>query len=306
MNILVTGGAGFIGSHLVDLLVADGHTVFVLDTVESGSIENLPKGVTLFQRSITEDLDPVFEKAKPQVVFHLAAQIDVRKSIERPKEDAHLNIIGSLNLLEACRKHNCKRIIFSSTGGALYGETEQIPTPETHETKPESPYGIAKLAVEHYLHVYAHVYGFSVCILRYANVYGPRQSLKGEAGVVAVFTKRLLKKEKCIIFGDGNQTRDYVYVRDVVDANLIALHKQLQGTFNVGTGVETSVNDLYTKISKHTDFPWKAQHGAAIAGEIKRSCLANHKISPYWKPKYDVDRGLAETIEWFKEHSTKE
>ncbi len=302
MRILVTGGAGFIGSHLTDSLIADGHSVTVLDNLSSGSLENLPKGVTLFERSIVDDLTPVFEKAKPEAVFHLAAQIDVRKSVENPLWDAQQNIIGALNLLDACNRYGCKRIIFSSTGGALYGETEQLPTPETHPTFPESPYGIAKRTVEYYLQFYARVHKFSVCVLRYGNVYGPRQALKGEAGVVAVFTKKILKGEQCTIFGDGKQTRDYVFVRDVVDANLVALHKKLVGTYNVGTSTETSVNELYTQLSKLLNYPWKAQHAAAVPGELQRSCLRTEPLSVYWHPRYALDRGLAETVDWFKAH----
>ena len=305
MNILVTGGAGFIGSHVCDALLAEGHSVFVLDNLSTGSLENLPKGVVLFERSLTEDLVPVFEKAKPQAVFHLAAQIDVRKSLEQPKWDAEQNIIGSLNLFETMKQYGVKRIIFSSTGGALYGETSRIPTPETSPTKPESPYGIAKLAIENYLSVYSLLHGFSVTVLRYGNVYGPRQALKGEAGVVALFTKKLLKQEQCTINGDGKQTRDYVYVKDVVEANITAFREKLEGTYNIGTGVETSVNDIYAKLAKLVDYPWKAVHAPAIKGELQRSCLQADKISEYWKPKHSLDIGMAETVVWFKQHGSQ-
>jgi len=303
MNILVTGGAGFIASHVCDSLMAEGHSVFVLDNLSTGSLENLPKGVVVFERSLTEDLIPVFEKAKPSVVFHLAAQIDVRKSLEQPKWDAEQNIIGSLNLFETMKQYGVKRIIFSSTGGALYGDTSRMPTPETAPTNPESPYGIAKVAIENYLRVYAALHGFSVTVLRYGNVYGPRQAMKGEAGVVAVFTKKLLKQEQCTINGDGKQTRDYVYVKDVVEANMTALREKLEGTFNIGTGTETSVNEIYSKIAKLLDYPWKAVHGPAIKGELARSCLQCEKIRPRWQPKYSLDKGLAETVDWFKQRS---
>lgn len=305
MKILVTGGAGFIGSHLCDALLADGHTVTVLDDLSSGSIENLPKGIAFAQKSLNDDLSSVFEKAKPEAIFHLAAQIDVRKSVENPSWDADINIKGALNLLDTARRYGCKRIIFSSTGGALYGETDRIPTPESHATKPESPYGIAKLAVEGYLRFYALVHGFSVCVLRYGNVYGPRQALKGEAGVVAIFTKAILKEEQPIIFGTGKQTRDYVFVHDVVMANMVALHKKLEGTFNVGTGRETSVNEVYAAIAKALDFPWKAKYAGAVKGELQRSCLSTDALKPYWKPTYTIERGIPETVQWFKEYEAK-
>ncbi len=305
MRILVTGGAGFIGSHLCDALLADGHTVTVLDDLSSGSIENLPRGIAFAQQSLLDDLTMVFQKAKPEVIFHLAAQIDVRKSVEDPSWDADINIKGSLNLLNAAKRFGCKRIIFSSTGGALYGETDRLPTPESHATKPESPYGVAKLAVEGYLRFFSIAHGFSVCVLRYGNVYGPRQALKGEAGVVAVFTKSLLKEQQPTIFGNGKQTRDYVYVKDVVLANVVALHKKLEGTFNVGTGKETSVNDVYAQIAKALEFPWKANYGPAVKGELQRSCLSIDALKPYWKPSYGIERGIPETVAWFKEYEAK-
>lgn len=305
MRILVTGGAGFIGSHLCEALAKEGHAVTVIDDLSSGSIENLPRGVALAQLSITDDLTSVFEKTKPQAIFHLAAQIDVRKSLENPALDAKVNILGSLNLLDTANRFGCKRIIFSSTGGALYGETDRRPTSETHSTRPESPYGIAKLAVEGYLRVYARLHGFSVCVLRYANVYGPRQALKSEAGVVALFIKQILAEKQCIIFGDGRQTRDYVYVADVVEANLAALGNELQGTFNIGTGVETSVNELYTLIARELDFPWKAQHGPAVKGELQNSCLQIEAISKHWRPDWRLERGIAATVAWFRERTKK-
>ncbi len=302
MRVLVTGGAGFIGSHVCDALMHRGDVVFVLDDLSSGAIENLPKGVTLFHRSITGDLHEVFEKAQPDAVIHLAAQIDVRKSVVDPKTDADINIIGSLNLLAACHTHKVKHIVFSSTGGALYGETEMIPTPEEHPVFPQSPYGIAKRTVEFYLEFYRAVYGVQSTILRFANVYGPRQALKGEAGVVAIFSRKLLHGEQPTIYGDGKQTRDYVYVGDVVTAVIASLDHHLPGAYNVGTGVEMSVTELYRKIARLLDNPWAAKHGPAIAGEVARSALSTRKLAPYWKPQTDLDHGLAKTVAWFKEH----
>jgi UDP-glucose 4-epimerase len=310
MRVLVTGGAGFIGSHVVDALVHRGDTVIILDDLSSGSLENLAhakgadgKGVTLVHRSITQLLDDVFEKAKPEAVVHLAAQIDVRKSIENPKHDADVNIIGALNLLATCHRHGVKRIVFSSTGGALYGETDVLPTPEDYPITPENPYGIAKRSVEFYLEFYRAVHGLEPTVLRFANVYGPRQALKGEAGVVALFTKALLRGEQPTVFGDGKQTRDYVYVDDVVDAVLAVLDKHVLGAYNVGTGVETSVNELYRALAKLLDNPWAAKHGPAIPGELQRSALDASAFTKAtgWKPQVELDHGLAKTVAWFKE-----
>lgn len=314
MRILVTGGAGFIGSHVVDALVKRGDTVVVLDDLSSGSLENLAhakdaegKGVTLVHRSIAEPLDDVFEKARPDAVIHLAAQIDVRKSVKDPQADAMINIIGGLNLIAACERHGVKRVVFSSTGGALYGETDELPTPETHAIVPESPYGIAKRSLELYFDFYRSVHGLRPVVLRFANVYGPRQALKGEAGVVAVFTKALLRGEQPTVFGDGKQTRDYVYVGDVVAAIVAVLDENALGAFNVGTGVETSVTTLYRKLAKLLDNPWAPKHGAAVPGELQRSCLDATALTGAtgWKPRVTLDEGLATTVAWFQEHATK-
>ena len=303
MNVLVTGGAGFIGSHLCDALLADGNKVYVLDNLSTGSLTNLPKGVTLFEHSLGDDLTPLFSKVKFDAVFHLAAQTEVTKSIADPKFDAQINIMGTLNLLEHMRAAGVKRIIFSSTGGAIYGETDRIPTPETSPAIPESPYGIAKLTLDNYLQFYQNVHGFSTCSLRYSNVYGPRQLPKGEAGVVAIFIQSLLQGKQCTIRGDGKQTRDLVYVHDVVNANLVALHKKLEGIFNVGTGKQTTVNELHEKITKLMGFPWKAVHTPAVKGELMHSALLTDKIKPFWRAQTELDAGLRETIDWFKSHN---
>jgi UDP-glucose 4-epimerase len=303
MRVLVTGGAGFIGSHVCDAFVARGDSVFVLDDLSTGAIENLPKGVTLFHRSITGDLDEVFAKAQPDAVVHLAAQIDVRKSVADPRFDANINIVGGLNLLAACVKHDVKRFVFSSTGGALYGETDELPISEERPVLPESPYGIAKRTMEFYIEFYRRAYGLKPTILRFANIYGPRQALKGEAGVVAIFTRKLLHSEQPIIYGDGKQTRDYTYVADVVSAVLVCLDRDLEGTYNVGTGVETSVNDLFRKLAHILENPWAAKHAPAIVGELSRNALDCEKISPYWKPKTSLNEGLAKTVEWFRAHN---
>jgi UDP-glucose 4-epimerase len=306
MRILVTGGAGFIGSHVTDALLAAGHTVTILDDLSSGSRENVPQGATLVEKSVTENLDEVFMQVQPEAVLHLAAQIDVRKSVENPSWDAQINILGALNLLDAMNKHGCKRIIFSSTGGALYGETDNRPTPENAPALPESPYGIAKLGVEGYLRFYSIVHGFSTCALRYGNVYGPRQALKGEAGVVAVFAKMMLAGKNPTIFGDGEQTRDYVYVGDVAAANLLALEKELTGTFNVGTGVETSVNTLAQALAHELGWNEPVAHGAAIAGELRNSSLDASALKAHgWRVTKNIDAGIRETAAWFRENKER-
>lgn len=306
MRILVTGGAGFIGSHVADALIAAGHTVSILDDLSSGSRENVPAQATLIEGSVTGELDAVFAQAKPEAVFHLAAQIDVRKSVENPTWDAEINILGALNLLDAMKRHNCKRIIFSSTGGALYGETDNRPTPESSAALPESPYGIAKLSVEGYLRFYSIVHGFSTCALRYGNVYGPRQALKGEAGVIAVFAKLMLAGKNPTIFGDGEQTRDYVYVGDVAAANLLALEQELTGTFNVGTGIETSVNTLAQTLARELGWTQPVAHGAAIPGELRNSSLDASALKAHgWSVTKTIDDGIRETGAWFRDNKER-
>ena len=303
MNILVTGGAGFIGSHIVDALIQKGHHVVVIDNLSTGKKENVNSGVTLIEFDINDSsLLDIFKREKIEVVFHTAAQIDVRKSVANPVEDARHNILGSINVLEACRAHHIKKIIFSSTGGAIYGDTEIIPTPETHAEQPISPYGIAKLAVEKYLHYYQVVHGLNYTILRYANVYGPRQNSKGEAGVVALFCDQLVAGKSPIINGDGTQTRDYVYVGDVVNANLAALDGDHVGIFNIGTGIETDINKLSALLVEALGKPIVFSYGPAKPGEQRRSCLdySYAKKDLKWQPYVSLADGLHDTFNWFK------
>src|SRR5512134_832911 len=239
---VVTGGAGFIGSHVVDALVARGDEVAVIDSLVSGTRENVSPKAALHVRDIREPLDDVFDDARPEAVFHLAAQADVRVSVERPAEDAEVNVVGTIRVLEASRSHGAQ-VVFSSTGGAIYGECE-APATETAAREPVSPYGTAKLAGEEYLSAFNRLYGTTHVALRFGNVYGPRQDPHGEAGVVAIFLGALARHEQAYIFGDGLQTRDYVYVGDVARATVSALGQE-GGVFNVGTGRETSVVDLY-------------------------------------------------------------
>ncbi|MDD2807929.1 MAG: NAD-dependent epimerase/dehydratase family protein [Patescibacteria group bacterium] len=303
MKILVTGGAGFIGSHLVDALINNEHDVVVVDNLSTGTKENLNAKAKFIKLDITADqLAEVFAVEKPKVVFHLAAQIDVRKSVANPVWDAEQNIIGSINLLENCRKYEVQKVIFSSTGGAIYGETEKIPTTESEPTEPISPYGIGKLATEKYLNYYWQVFGLPFTILRYGNVYGPRQNSKGEAGVVAIFCDKLQAGVSPTINGDGKQTRDYVYVGDVVKANLAALENDQVAIFNIGTGVETDVNKLSALIKDAFGAEVEFNHGQAKTGEQQRSCLsfAKAKSELGWEPLVAIDSGIKNTVNWFR------
>lgn len=299
MKILVLGGAGFIGSHVVDSLIRKGRKVVVVDNLSTGSRKNLNPKAKFYKLDIqNSQLEKVFKKEKPEVVLHFAAQIDVRKSMEHPLEDAKTNILGSLNVLENSRKYKVKKIIFASTGGAIYGEAKKIPTPETHPAHPLSPYGAAKLAVEQYLGAL----DIPFVALRFSNVYGPRQNSKGEAGVVAIFADKILHKKNPVIFGSGLQTRDFLYVQDAVAASLLAFEKQKTGIFNVGTGKETSVNELFRQLKALTKFQGKAQRKSSSKGEVQRSCLdaKRMRLTFGWKPRYSLQQGLKKTVESLK------
>lgn len=307
MKALVTGGAGFIGSHIVDALIGRGDTVAVVDCLINGKREFVHKEARFFLLDIRS---PKFEgivlKFKPDVIYHLAAQIDVRLSVVDPAFDAEVNIMASIRVLEAARKAGTKKIIFSSSGGAIYGEGgKKFPTSENELVHPLSPYGVSKLACEHYMHCYRHVHGLSYAALRYANVYGPRQGAGGEAGVVPIFARRLLHNDQVVVNGDGGQTRDFVYVDDVVRANLKALPPRVHGIFNIGTGREITVNELFRKIKKLTGATVEAAYGPAKDGEVYRSALAcaRAKRTFGWIPKTDLDEGLRKTVEWFRSAS---
>lgn len=303
MNILVTGGAGFIGSNIVDRYINEGHNVFVVDNLSTGFKINVNKKAKLYVLNLYSDtLDKVFKKNNIEVINHYAAQIDVRKSVEDPKFDAQINIEGSLNLFQAAVDYGVKKIIFASTGGAIYGEQEIFPADENHPTKPLSPYAISKLAVEKYLYFYKKSYGIDYVILRYANVYGPRQNPLGEAGVVSIFCESMLHNKQPLINGDGKQTRDYVFIEDVVNANVRALGLKASETINIGTSVETDVNYLFDFINKYFGSKFKEVHGEPKAGEQMRSVIGYKKAREIlnWKPLYNVGRGLEKTCEWFK------
>jgi UDP-glucose 4-epimerase len=303
-KILITGGAGFIGSHVADGYLALGHDVVIVDDLSTGNRRNVPDRARFYEADVTDEqaLVRILESEQPNVVNHHAAQKSVRISVENPAEDARINIIGSLRLLELSRHHAVQKIIFSSTGGAIYGEATEIPTPEEYPACPVSPYGIAKLSVEHYLHYYAYQFRLASVVVRYANVYGPRQDPHGEAGVVAIFMEKLLAGEECLIFGDGEQTRDYVYVGDVVRANVAALQETVRGTFNIGTAVETSVNELYRQVQAILGTDRPARHAPARAGEQNRSAVAIDKSAKEmdWRPHVSLPEGLSRTADFFR------
>jgi UDP-glucose 4-epimerase len=294
---LVTGGAGFVGSHLVDALLARGDEVTVVDNFATGKRENLRAEAALAERDIREDLADVFDEARPEAVFHLAAQADVRVSVARPDFDAEVNALGTIHVLEGARRHD-SHVVFSSTGGAIYGECT-APVPETSALQPLSPYGTSKLAAEEYLRMYNRLYETGHVALRYGNVYGPRQDPHGEAGVVAIFFNRLAAGAAPRIFGDGSQTRDYVFVGDVVAATLAAADRR-GGVFNVGTGRETSVVELFDRARAVSGVDVEPDFAPARLGELERSVLnvslAADELG--WRPASTLDEGLAATWAW--------
>ncbi len=304
MKILITGGAGFIGSNIADAYLAAGHEVFVVDDLSSGFIENLSPKAKFFQMDIRDPkIERIFEENKFDVMNHLAAQMDVRRSVADPVFDATVNVVGTLNLLENCKRHGVGKVVFSSTGGAIYGEQDYFPADENHPTRPLSPYGIAKLAVEKYLFYYNAIHGLDYVVLRYANVYGPRQNPHGEAGVVAIFTSKLLKGEEPVINGDGKQTRDYTFVGDVVRANVLALDYKKSDIFNVGTGIETDVNVLFRRLREAAGSSAQEKHGPAKAGEQMRSVIDYSKAKKIlgWEPKVSLEDGLEMTVNFFRQ-----
>ncbi|MGB2762424.1 MAG: GDP-mannose 4,6-dehydratase [Minisyncoccales bacterium] len=308
-KILVTGGAGFIGSYLVDRLLKEKHKVVIVDNLSTGKKENLNPKAKFYKLDIQDKtISGVFKKEKPEILFHFAAQIDLRKSVDNPIENAKINILGSLNILQSFIRINqlnlhksVSKFIFTSTGGAIYGNADIIPTPETYPEMPLSPYGIEKLIFDKYLNYYYQVFGLPYVSLRLSNVYGPRQNSKGEAGVIAIFCDKILSNQQPIINGNGKQTRDYIYVDDGVEACILALKKNKVGTFNIGTAKETDVNTIFRKIKRLTNSSCKEIHISEKPGEQKRSCLDYSKTKKElgWQPKYNLDEGLKETVEWF-------
>ena len=305
---LVTGGAGFIGSTLVDRLLAEGHTVDAVDNLSSGTLTNLTgarrEGAGRFsfhQMDIrSADLVDLMVRRKPEVVFHLAAQIDVRVSVADPVADAEVNVIGSLRVLEGARAAGSHKVVFASSGGTIYGDPEQLPVKESHPQHPLSPYGVAKKAVGDYLHAYRQLHGLEYTALALSNVYGPRQDAHGEAGVVAIFAGRLLGGEPCVIYGDGKQTRDFVYVDDVVDAFSRAGERGSGLLCNIGTGTETSVNELYMTMAKSAGVQQPPLYAPGRPGELQRSSLDPSRAAIHlgWKPWTSLQKGADSVIEW--------
>lgn len=303
MKVLVTGGAGFIGSHLVDRLVQEGNQAIVIDNLSSGKRKQVNKKAQFYKMDIrSKRIERVFRKERPLIVVHLAAQMNVRLSTEDPVFDADVNILGTLNLLEHAVKHGVRKVSFASSGGAVYGEQEVFPAAESHRTDPLSPYGISKLAGEKYLAYYTNTTGLRHVVLRFGNVYGPRQEPEGEAGVIAIFSKLMLEGGQPIVNGTGKQTRDFVYVDDVVESIMVTLREDIQGIFNVGTGQEATVNECYGIIKDLTNSSCKDLYGAAKKGEQFRSVLDVMKLRKgfEWDPQVSLPEGLKMTVEFFK------
>ena len=303
MKILVTGGAGFIGSHLVDRLVQEGHEVVVADNLSTGKRRNLNRAAEFYKRDVQSSrMESVFRRERPVVLIHLAAQMNIRRYVEDPLFDAQVNILGMLNVLDQAVRYGTRKVIFASSGGAIYGEQDVFPAPESHATRPLSPYGISKLTGEYYLAYYQRVSGIQCVSLRFSNVFGPRQDPHGEAGVVAIFTQKMLAGEQPIINGNGRQTRDFIYVDDVVEAHMAVLGKDVQGIYNVGTAHETSVNELFGKLVDLTKSGCKQLYGPAKKGEQARSVVDASKLRQElgWEPRVSLDEGLSRTVEYFR------
>lgn len=302
-TILITGGAGFIGSHIADKLIKRGYKIIIVDNLSSGRKENLNSKAKFYKADICDiKISKIFQKERPQIVIHMAAQVSIAKSVENPVRDAEINILGSINILENCRKSKVKKIIFSSSA-AVYGRVDTFPTPETCKTRPLLPYGIAKLTIENYLNYYCKTHGLVSVILRFANIYGPRQDFKGEAGVVAIFCNKIISGKQPIIYGTGAQTRDFVYVDDVAEAVVTSvLKKDAVGIFNISTGKETSINDIFEIINNKTGAKFVKKYAAEKSAGEQKSCLdyAKAKKELGWQPKNVLQEGLMLTLESFK------
>lgn len=302
MRVLVTGGAGFIGSHVAGQLLDGGHEVAVVDDLSTGKRESVPEGASFYEEDCRSGCVPLFEEFRPEVLCHQAAQMDVRRSVREPDFDADVNVLGTVRLLQNCVEHGVGRVIFASTGGAVYGEQESFPAPEDHPQYPVSPYGVSKLAGERYLHFYSVQYGLPYAALRYANVYGPRQDPHGEAGVVAIFAGNLAAERSSTVNGTGEQTRDYVFVEDVARANVLALQEGVpNGAYNIGTGVETDINELHGLLREISGKDLPPEHGPGKSGEQSRSCVDPSKAAELlgWKPEIDLRAGLERTLRFF-------
>ncbi|MBD3287132.1 NAD-dependent epimerase/dehydratase family protein [candidate division WOR-3 bacterium] len=304
-KILVTGGAGFIGSHIAETFIKAGHTVGILDNLSTGKKPNIPADAEFFETDITDKdaLDRVFGEFKPEVVDHHAAQISVNRSVREPYFDAEQNILGTINLLETSSRQGVRRFMFASTGGALYGDAPVIPSPEDTPVVPLAPYGIAKASVEHYIRFFSSEHSMEAVVFRYANVYGPRQDPNGEAGVVAIFTHRALSGEGFVVYGNGEQTRDFIFVRDIAEANLLGVDGK-PGIYNIGTSIETSIKSLIREFERLRP-GLQITQSEARPGEVLRSALDAGKAARDlgWKPKMSLSEGITETYNWFKDRT---
>ncbi|ULL19023.1 NAD-dependent epimerase/dehydratase family protein [Paenibacillus sp. H1-7] len=301
MNILITGGAGFIASHIVDRLVGHGHVVSIIDNLSTGNMDELSDFASFYHCSIMDDeIESIFQKVQPEVVFHHAAQIDVQTSLSQPVLDAEINILGTIKLLEQCKKYGVRKIIYASSA-AVYGTPEYLPVDERHPVQPLSFYGISKHTPEHYIEVFSKLSDLDYTILRYANVYGIRQDPRGEGGVISIFVNKLLEGRTPIIFGDGEQTRDFIYVKDIVEANIAALEKGSKGIYNISCNEQTTVNQLLKVMSEICNMPFEPQYLPPRSGDIIHSCLDNSaaKEELGWKPKYTLAEGLKETCDYY-------
>ncbi|MGG1617638.1 NAD-dependent epimerase/dehydratase family protein [Paenibacillus sp. NRS-1782] len=302
MKILITGGAGFIGSTVAEQLLNLGHNVFVIDNLSTGHLSNLDERAVFFEADIKSDqLNNLFNQIKPDQVLHFAAQVNVNRSIEDPLLDEETNIKGTVNILENCKKHGVKKIIYASSA-AVYGVPQNLPIAENHTIDPISFYGISKFVPEQYIKTYAALYGFKYTILRYSNVFGPKQDHVGEGGVVSIFINKMLKNESLIIYGNGEQTRDFIYVQDVVNANIAAIDSEINGVFNVSTNTTISLNELVRIMSEFNSKKVELTYQENRVGDIIHSCLDNSSAILHlsWKPKYSLEEALKETFDYYR------
>ncbi|MBE9502265.1 MAG: NAD-dependent epimerase/dehydratase family protein [Chloroflexi bacterium] len=303
MKVLVTGGSGFIGSHLVDALIDRGHQVVIVDNLCTGFINNVNPAAKFYQMSVCDqELAEVFQQEKPELVNHHAAQMIIKRSVENPMFDAQENILGTLNVIHHCIQFGVQKLIYASSGGAIYGEPKYLPVDEEHPINPISEYGVSKHTVEHYLHLYGLRNGLNYVVLRYSNVYGPRQNPGGEAGVVAIFASQMLRGERPTIFGSGDKTRDYTHVFDIVDANLLSMERGQRAIYNLGTGVETSDQAMFDALAKALGYAGSPLYTSARPGEIHRICLDSSKAQKElgWKPRFTLGEGLSQATEYYK------
>lgn len=303
MKVLVTGGAGFIGSHVVDALIDCGHQAVVVDNLSTGFADNINPSARFYQMSICDQkLAEVFQQERPEIVNHHAAQWVIQRSVEEPVFDAEQNILGSLNVILNCVRFGVKNLIYASSGGAIYGQPEYLPADEKHPVTPTSEYGVSKHTVEHYLYLYGLRNGLNYVVLRYANVYGPRQNPHGEAGVVAIFAGQMLREEHPTIFGSGDKTRDYIHVLDIVEANSLAMERGEKAIYNLGLGVEISDQEIFDTLAEVLGYTSRALYAAVRPGEIHRICLDSSKARKElgWKSRFTLRDGLLQTAEYYR------